>query len=215
MKKKKRTSFREGMSLVELQKDQSPAMQDRFWEECRRVGDVMPCCMDRDDYKVQFIEEAVAMGVGSDIVDEMRRWYGLGSDDSDEGREIDSEDTQMAIAFKRIAARATSGHQPTKDQIGVFMSTAREMGLDGTIKPITDKWGGWSETGADESTDYGFVSRLIESLGKNGFIQMVCSSGSTTRDGQNLLGALHYGESGFSQHADKDVIRRLGDLDLV
>jgi hypothetical protein len=64
------------------------------------------------------------------------------------------------------------------------------------------------------ATDFEFISRLIAQVGKQEFVELVCASGGTTRDSQNLIGALQYGASGFDSHADAAVIKRLGDLDV-
>ncbi len=216
---KRRTTFEKGMSLADLRKDQTPEMQERFWREVKRI--------DRQgsswDSKELFVKRAMSMGVAQDIMDELRRWYGLGPDDSEEGARLDGKEATSSIAFTKVCAAACRGYQPTIEQWPLFVETAKRMGLFDEIRPIMEEWGIDLETGEasrshpsrQKNTDFEFVSRLLERVGKHKFIQLVCSARCTTRDAQNLLGALRRGIDYFIKYADKRVIKILGDYELA
>lgn len=69
------------------------------------------------------------------------------------------------------------------------------------------------DRGVGKSSDYEFISRLIDRVGKVAFTQLVCDSGGTPRDAQNLLGVLQYGEDRFDSKADPKVIKKLSEFE--
>ncbi len=212
MKTKRRTTFEKGMSLADLRKDQTPGMQVRFWREIKRVDYLMS---HRDD-KELFVMRAMSLGVAQDIMNELRRWYGLGPDDSEEGARLDGKEVKRSVAFTKVCDAACGGDHPSRDQVSLFVDTAKQMGLYDEIKPRMEGWDDWVKEMEEEATpadDFEFVSQLLRHVGEPKVIQLVCNAGCTTRDAQNLLGALRRGVDYFVEYADKRVIKMLGDYE--
>jgi hypothetical protein len=201
------------MSLVKLEEDQNESMKRRFHPAIRDVADKMSCCSrrTRKEYCILHVQMAIEESLPRDILDELRRWYGLGPDDSKEGREIDGLETELWWKFKKVCRVATDGYHPTKAQWPTFLATARSMGLENEVLQYTK---GWGTVEKNDTSDYDFISTLIK-RGEQEFAVLVTRSGGTPRDAQNLIGALQYGAEGFDQKADSDVIEKLGNLNLV